>query len=591
MNCLSRRCRLVGVFLTVLTAWAMPGSVARCQDPPWLILFFSGTLEPLNTTLVNPYTGESESINGTYNVSQTVWQGGGSEGDILLMTPLSDALFLTDTLGQQMVMDIESFSGSSENDLIILADDEIDYDVDTHIFGGGGDDLIWASIGDDTIDGGTGNDTLNGGPRDDVIYGGADNDKLNGASGIDELYGGDNNDFLYSSVDNTWDAFAAGQNRQFFTRSVGDPTNPVTNSPQVAVSGFRQSYDLFDGGDGGDILELTDGNDAIFLHDPHSPFSGDPNAPRIVDIEAIDGKGGDDIIDLTSPLLSYGDVILAGREGNDVLWSSSGDDALYGGVGNDHLDGNSGNDQLEGGDGDDILYGRSGNDFLDGGTGNDIIYLGEGVDVAFVDEGNDTLIYDHFDDLIDVIIGFETSGAGADVLDISNILTDYDPATDTIGDFAVFGINEGNTSLLVDTDGTTGGASFTEIVVFDSLFNATLADLIGSGALIVDPTVETIEPDADFDGNGSVSGEDFLAWQRGLGQSTGVTPESGDANRDGMVDATDLGIWQDQYGTVDIHGSTTPPPASAATVPEPTSAILLALTLPLCWILRKRRTP
>ena len=55
----------------------------------------------------------------------------------------------------------------------------------------------------------------------------------------------------------------------------------------------------------------------------------------------------------------------------------------------------------------------------------------------------------------------------------------------------------------------------------------------------------------DFDGNGVVDGLDFLTWQRDLG------------------DATNLGIWQGNYGAGALAAA-----AGAAAVPEPTSLLL-----------------
>ncbi len=53
----------------------------------------------------------------------------------------------------------------------------------------------------------------------------------------------------------------------------------------------------------------------------------------------------------------------------------------------------------------------------------------------------------------------------------------------------------------------------------------------------------------DFDGDGEVTGNDFLAWQRGLG-TPGLqgSAASGDADGDRDVDADDLGLWSQNYG-------------------------------------------
>jgi hypothetical protein len=80
--------------------------------------------------------------------------------------------------------------------------------------------------------------------------------------------------------------------------------------------------------------------------------------------------------------------------------------------------------------------------------------------------------------------------------------------------------------------------------------------------------------DADFDDDGDVDGRDFVIWQRGFG--TGTTNAMGDANGSGTVDGADLAIWQSQYNGGAL---------AAASVPEPSSALLL--TLASIWGLRR----
>jgi hypothetical protein len=53
----------------------------------------------------------------------------------------------------------------------------------------------------------------------------------------------------------------------------------------------------------------------------------------------------------------------------------------------------------------------------------------------------------------------------------------------------------------------------------------------------------------DFDDNGQVDGNDFLAWQRGLGRTApNGAIAHGDADGDHDVDAADLGVWKGEYG-------------------------------------------
>ncbi|TWU29262.1 glycoside hydrolase family 113 [Bythopirellula polymerisocia] len=72
---------------------------------------------------------------------------------------------------------------------------------------------------------------------------------------------------------------------------------------------------------------------------------------------------------------------------------------------------------------------------------------------------------------------------------------------------------------------------------------------------------------ADFDGDGDVDGQDFLAWQRGFG--TGTTLAQGDANGDNIVDSSDLAIWQAQFANVPFL-------ATSTVVPEPATCWLIA---------------
>ncbi len=76
---------------------------------------------------------------------------------------------------------------------------------------------------------------------------------------------------------------------------------------------------------------------------------------------------------------------------------------------------------------------------------------------------------------------------------------------------------------------------------------------------------------ADFDEDDDVDGEDFLAWQRGVGMASPGLAD-GDADGNGTVDAVDLGIWKGTFGAQ-------PSASPAAAVPEPTSLVLASLTV------------
>jgi Ca2+-binding RTX toxin-like protein len=210
------------------------------------------------------------------------------------------------------------------------------------------------------------NQTLTGTDDNDSLIGAAGDDTLSGGLGTDWLSGGAGNDTFQLSADGAW---VSG----FVCRNDGSPGH-AGGGETLAIAGRVQNFDAMDGGAGSDVLVGTAGNDVIVLDDAYSPS---PNGlqPRFANIEHIVAGDGDDIVDLTSSRFGYGDVIVDGGLGNDVLWSSAG------------------NDTLSGGDGNDTLNGGAGADTLIGGIGNDIYVVGDTVDVIVENaaEGTDTV--------------------------------------------------------------------------------------------------------------------------------------------------------------------------------------------------------
>ncbi len=91
-----------------------------------------------------------------------------------------------------------------------------------------------------------------------------------------------------------------------------------------------------------------------------------------------------------------------------------------------------------------------------------------------------------------------------------------------------------------------GNPGFTSPPDFDQRgngFDRTVFSRIDIGA------IERQTESADFNVDGTVSGTDFLRWQRGFGATGTAVHSDGDANFDRNVDGTDLDIWRLQYGT------------------------------------------
>jgi Ca2+-binding RTX toxin-like protein len=208
-----------------------------------------------------------------------------------------------------------------------------------NIYGGSGNDFIYAGAGDDNVDGGIGNDIVYGEGGNDAIAGGGGNDILNG--------------------DADW--LAAGSH----------------------------GNDYIDGGDGDDIMLGLGGSDELFGGDGNDELQGGEGD------DYLDGEAGDDLLfgDTGKDQLMGGDGLdeIYGGESDDYLDGGAGSDQLYGDDGNDELFGGDGNDHLQGHSGDDYLDGEQGDDKLMGGSGNDTLYGGDGIDELQGNEGNDTL--------------------------------------------------------------------------------------------------------------------------------------------------------------------------------------------------------
>ena len=108
-------------------------------------------------------------------------------------------------------------------------------------------------------------------------------------------------------------------------------------------------------------------------------------------------------------------------------------------------------------------------------------------------------------------------------------------------------------------------------------------------------------PSADFDEDGTVTGSDFLAWQRNVGTLVGAVHGQGDANGDGDVDRDDLAIFNNTVVTMQLAGGGASGGAAGSAaggangvplispVPEPAAALLGFVAWGALAVLRGRR--
>ena len=92
---------------------------------------------------------------------------------------------------------------------------------------------------------------------------------------------------------------------------------------------------------------------------------------------------------------------------------------------------------------------------------------------------------------------------------------------------------------------------------------------------------ETIIPNlssADFNGDGSVDGDDFLIWQSNFGTPTSAMRDDGDSDGDGDVDGDDFLAWQAQFGSASSAAAGS---GSFASTPEPAGSLLACLAFSL----------
>ncbi|MEW8333805.1 MAG: type I secretion C-terminal target domain-containing protein [Candidatus Thiodiazotropha sp.] len=348
-------------------------------------------------------------------------------------------------------------------------------------------DTLGGIIGDDTIYGGYGNDIVMGGIGADTLRGQGHDDTLNGQSGDDLLFGETGNDtYLYF----------AGQGHDSITEQSGSDRvlfGPGVTSADLTftrISNDALQIDVAHSAGGGavtienqftaaqvEMLKFDDGS-TLDLSTVSHTLEGTAGADTLKGIryggsqeDTIYGLGGDDMIYGYNAVLDYAQNWLYGGDGNDTIYGSYGVDYIEGGADNDYIRGYNGDDELHGGFGDDeilggnqndTLYGDAGADILKGENNNDILIGGLGADELWSGTGYDTFTFLNGQslDAVDTIKDFNSI---YDAIDISDLLSAYDPLADAITDFVQITDNGTDSTLSVDLDG--GADNFTAIAL------------------------------------------------------------------------------------------------------------------------------
>ena len=265
--------------------------------------------------------------------------------------------------------------GNASVDLLVTAAQNTGQGMDVisgfeTVFGGAGDDRIFATNGDNRLVGGAGNDTLLGRDGADILRGDAGNDHLVGGVGLDVAE-------YFQAVDHLIDlrrtgAQDTGEGLDMLAGieglNMGAGNDTLIGNERINVLMGGAGNDSLYGMGGSDRLNGGEGNDLILAGDGGADVLMLTTAVNhVVDLRVTGGQqtgeGMDTIrgVEYLSDLVGFNDRFV----GNDSA------NIFYGGAGNDTLMGMGGGDQLMGGAGNDRLNGGLGNDRLTGDAGAD----------------------------------------------------------------------------------------------------------------------------------------------------------------------------------------------------------------------------
>lgn len=281
----------------------------------------------------------------------------------------------------------------------------------------------------------------------------------------------------------------------FYNTTLINPYSGFT----ITVSGTKNVNNaIYDGLGGSDTISMTSLGDVLTLADADGTI-------MVRNVENFNAGFDGDIIILAHQTLSYGNVVMRGSDGDDLLWSNDGNDTIQAGAGNDIVDGGRGND---------IVYGAEGNDYLSGGEGTDTLLGGE---------GDDTLVY-NADGVWSADYTLASLGSGmplADQINLDGMNRSYDTFNGDADDFLTVptpGVDtlvmtEGNDVIVVNDIISPISGVYSPRVTFIDVFNAgggnDIVDL--SGGIHVSTTIHGGSGDDILGGsvdNDTINGDD-----------------------------------------------------------------------------------
>ena len=203
--------------------------------------------------ILKGWTGTNEQVTlaGKNKISDVF--SGSSDANILVMTDDTngDALFVDDiytalpgTVAEQQarIAQIDEIRAGLGDDIVDMTSQRFTYIGDgVKIYGGDGNDTLWANNGNNTLFGDAGNDRLVGASGNDILAGGSGNDSMHGGGGDDIFtfggaFGNDTVEQLASGSVTLWFETGSESNWNAETGVYSDGTNTVSVSGSVNVT-------------------------------------------------------------------------------------------------------------------------------------------------------------------------------------------------------------------------------------------------------------------------------------------------------------------------------------------------------------------
>ncbi len=385
------------------------------------------------------------------NAGDVIVDDGGTDDRVLAS--------ITIDLGDATYIDIEHATLTGTAALDATGDE-----VSNMLIGNFGANKLDGKAGDDTMVGRGGDDTYEVDSEDDVVteYAGEGTDLVNSAAPIFALDDYVENLTLTGTADIDGEGNALGNE---ITGNVGGNRLDGRGGNDT-LTGNNGDDDL-DGGIGADSLVGGKGSDTYHVDD-------------IADVIAESGPGTDldeVVSSITYTLGTTLEHLSLDPLGSDDIdgTGNARDNNITGNLGSNVLSGLAGNDSLSGADGDDLLLGGAGNDTLAADGGSDVLVGGAGSDVFQITLAS--LGFDRPD-----TIGDLDALPGGDTIDLTSLLSGFDPATDDIDDFLRTSTADGSTIINVDANGTAGGAVFLPMTVLQGV-STDLAGLLANGTI------------------------------------------------------------------------------------------------------------